>query len=218
MATVTYAYITLPDDSLFPCAQETFAEMLDIGVNECDVSGSDIIAAFLASGLDREFERLNPVYVAGKSALDLLELLSPYLDANFELPALATSIPLVDYWVGWAVSFYQHETGTPYRRIFEAVPYEEFAAAYYPLHEADESKFVDVFEPHIRNTERSTRLAIQRKIAFMSQAELAEASGVGLRSIQMYEQRNKNINRASAETLLRLSRALCCSMEDLMEL
>ena len=52
----------------------------------------------------------------------------------------------------------------------------------------------------------------------MSQAELAKQAGVGLRSIQMYEQRNKNINHASAETLLRLSRALHCSMEDLMEL
>ena len=50
-----------------------------------------------------------------------------------------------------------------------------------------------------------------------TQAELAKRSGVSLRSIQMYEQRNKDINKASAETLLRLSRVLGCTMEDLME-
>jgi hypothetical protein len=42
-------------------------------------------------------------------------------------------------------------------------------------------------------------------------------SGVGLRSIQMYEQRKKNINRAEAESVLRLSRALGCEMEDILE-
>lgn len=50
-----------------------------------------------------------------------------------------------------------------------------------------------------------------------TQAELAKRSGVGLRSIQMYEQRNKNINKASAETLYRLSKVLGCMMEDLIE-
>ena len=36
-------------------------------------------------------------------------------------------------------------------------------------------------------------------------------------SIQMYEQRNKNINKANADTLYRLALALGCSMEDLIE-
>ena len=50
-----------------------------------------------------------------------------------------------------------------------------------------------------------------------TQAELAKRSQVSLRSIQMYEQRNKDINKASAETVLRLSRVLGCTMEDLLE-
>ena len=36
-----------------------------------------------------------------------------------------------------------------------------------------------------------------RTIYGLTQAELAERAGVTLRSIQMYEQRNKNINKAS---------------------
>jgi DNA-binding Xre family transcriptional regulator len=34
----------------------------------------------------------------------------------------------------------------------------------------------------------------------------------------MYEQRNKNINKASADTLLSLSRVLGCTIEDLIEI
>jgi DNA-binding Xre family transcriptional regulator len=34
----------------------------------------------------------------------------------------------------------------------------------------------------------------------------------------MYEQRNKNINKASADTLLSLSKVLGCTIEDLIEI
>lgn len=52
----------------------------------------------------------------------------------------------------------------------------------------------------------------------MSQSQLAEASGVNVRMIQYYEQGVKDINKASGETLYKLSRALGCKMEDLLEL
>ena len=51
----------------------------------------------------------------------------------------------------------------------------------------------------------------------LSQSELAHRANVGLRTIQMYEQRNKDINHAQATTLYRLSRVLGCEMEDLLE-
>ena len=35
--------------------------------------------------------------------------------------------------------------------------------------------------------------------------------------IQQYEQRQKDINKAQADTLLRLSRVLNCGVEDLVE-
>jgi transcriptional regulator with XRE-family HTH domain len=51
----------------------------------------------------------------------------------------------------------------------------------------------------------------------LSQLQLARASSVGLRSIQMYEQRQKNINKAAAMTLTNFARALSCAIDDLLE-
>lgn len=62
-----------------------------------------------------------------------------------------------------------------------------------------------------------TNLKRIRKIYGCSQKKLAEMSGVSLRSIQMYEQRNKDINKAQSESLYRLAKALGCKMEDLLE-
>lgn len=51
----------------------------------------------------------------------------------------------------------------------------------------------------------------------LSQTKLAEASGVSIRMIQHYEQGVKDINKAQAETVYKLARALKCNMEDLIE-
>lgn len=42
-------------------------------------------------------------------------------------------------------------------------------------------------------------------------------ANVSPRSIQMYEQRNKDINKAQAITLAKISRVLGCAVEDLLE-
>lgn len=67
------------------------------------------------------------------------------------------------------------------------------------------------------NTLSETNLKRIRLIYGCSQRELSEMSGVSLRAIQMYEQRNKDINKAQSESLHRLAKALGCTMEDLLE-
>ena len=86
---------------------------------------------------------------------------------------------------------------------------------YYTLHEADVSKFAEIADARIREHFAETNL--KRIRTACSQAELAKKSGVGLRSIQLYEQRQKDINKASAESLYKISKVLGCAMEDLLE-
>ena len=63
-----------------------------------------------------------------------------------------------------------------------------------------------------------TKLSETRKAAGLSQARLAEASGVNVRMIQYYEQEAKDINAAEARTVYKLAQALGCTMEELLEL
>ena len=84
-------------------------------------------------------------------------------------------------------------------------------------HEAPEEKFADTVEKMIKEKSEPTRLQTIRKTCGITQNELAQQSGVSLRSIQMYEQRNKDINKAQVETVNNLARVLGCKIEDLME-
>lgn len=61
-------------------------------------------------------------------------------------------------------------------------------------------------------------LATIRKEQNLSQSELSKKSGVNCQMIQKYEQGTKDINKASALTLYKISKVLNCKIEDLLEL
>ena len=77
--------------------------------------------------------------------------------------------------------------------------------------------FAEEYAAWEREYRATVALYKARQKANLTQAELAKRSGVSLRSIQMYEQRNKDINKASSETLYRISKVLGCTIEDLLE-
>ena len=56
---------------------------------------------------------------------------------------------------------------------------------------------------------------MQRKL---SQSQLAKASGVSLRMLQKYEQGDRDLNKAQAETVYKLAKALNCKIEELIDI
>ena len=56
---------------------------------------------------------------------------------------------------------------------------------------------------------------MQRKL---SQFQLAKESGVSLRMLQKYEQGDRDIKKAQAETVYKLAKALNCKMEELIDI
>ena len=63
-----------------------------------------------------------------------------------------------------------------------------------------------------------TNLKRIRTASGLSQAGLAELSGVSVRMIQYYEQRVKDINAAGALTVYRMAQVFGCTVEDLLEI
>jgi transcriptional regulator with XRE-family HTH domain len=77
--------------------------------------------------------------------------------------------------------------------------------------------FVEEMEKRCIKLLEKTRLSRLRENRGFSQADLSKASGVGLKSIQMYEQRLNDIDKAQAHTVYKLARAIGCNVEDLLE-
>ena len=199
-------------------AQSVLGDAFDYAVNVCHIPGSSFVKLFIASTISKRLENGEPSYLSGKSGIEVaMEILA---ETTGKVPDAAPQEHFGrsrEYWIGWAVAYYQWFSGRSYSDIFKVVSFEELQKMYDPLHEADITKFADILDAQMREFFADTSLKRIRTAYGCTQAELAKRSGVSLRSIQMYEQRNKDINKASAETLLRLSRVLGCTMEDLME-
>ena len=121
------------------------------------------------------------------------------------------------YWTGWILAFYQWTSNRTFRDILQALPASTIEQMYSVYHEAPEERFAATADEIIREKFPETRLKRIRAAYGCSQSRLAEMSGVGIRSIQLYEQRKKDINKAEVRSVLRLARALGCEIEDLME-
>ena len=199
-------------------AQAALGDAFDYAVNACQIPGADFIKLFTASNVSKRMENGEPALLAGRSGIEIAADL--ILETTGSLPD-AEPLERLDrspeYWIGWAVCYYQWLSARSYSEIFRVFSWDDLQRMYYTLHEADISKFVDIAQERIREYFKETNLKRIRTSYGCTQAQLAKRAGVSLRSIQMYEQRNKNINRASAETLYRISRVLGCTMENLLE-
>lgn len=199
-------------------AQSVMGDMLDYAVNVCGLSGRDYIQMFVVSTISKRMENGEPAFLVGKSGIEVLqEVVLETMSHELQIEVQPRYSRSAEYWVGWAAAYYQWYSGIRYEDIFRVLSFDELKKMYYMLHEADIMKFVEIADSRMKSYFSDTRLKCIRMFYEYTQKELSERSGVSLRSIQMYEQRNKDINKASAETIYRLSKALGCNMEDLIE-
>ena len=199
-------------------AQAALGSAFDYAINTCKIPGNDFIKLFLASSVSKRMERGEPACLAGKSGIELaIDIVIETKGQELRIEQQTNFNRSVEYWIGWAVAYYQWHSGRTYSDIFKVLSFDDLYQMYHPLHEADISKFTDIVEAKMKEYFPETNLKRIRTTYGCTQAELSERSGVSLRSIQMYEQRNKNINKASADTVYSLAKVLGCNIEDLME-
>lgn len=199
-------------------AQAVLGEAFDYAVNDCGIPGNIFSKYFLVSSVSKKMENGEPKYLAGKSGIEIVsEIIDEVRNEIIEVEPQYNPGRSVEYWIGWGIAYYQWYSNRKYSEIFQAVSYEELERLYYTLHEADITKFVDILSDRMNEAFPETNLKRLRKKIGLTQGELAEKSGTSIRSIQMYEQRNKNINKASVDSIYQIAKVLGCSVEDLIE-
>ena len=198
--------------------QSMLGDAFDYAVNTCGVPGEDFVKFFSVSSISKRMENGEPSVLLGKSGIETaIDVLTETTGRTPEAKPQDRFERSAEYWIGWAIAYYQWYSSRKYSEIFKVLSFDDLQKMYVTLHEADITKFADIADRKIRDYYSDTNLKRIRNSYGCTQAELAELSGVSLRSIQMYEQRRKDINKAGAETVYRLAKALGCTVEDLIE-
>ncbi|MBQ8814419.1 MAG: helix-turn-helix transcriptional regulator [Lachnospiraceae bacterium] len=199
-------------------ARTTLGRMLDFAVYDLEYDIAEFFDLFIKSGVAERFETGDFTVIVGMSGVELAyEVLEQSGVEGERIKPNYTANRSEEFWVGWALAYYQWETSMSFAEIVRYVPIKDMIALYFPYHEMDIRQFVDRVNAMYKAAKPETNLKLLRQKAGLSQRELAELSGVPVRTIQQYEQRQKNINKAQAEYLVMLAKLLCCKVDELIE-
>ena len=222
--------------------RNSMAVMLNFAVHDLHQDADAFFELFITSGMADLFGSGDVKVTAGMSGIELayrvLEISGIAVD---KVSYRYTSGRSREYWAGWALAFYQWETAIPFEDIFQAMPASRIitACSEYREHEIEEItsaldwmdelkipdhmnesdyiSFRDRLNASINCSGRETRLKTIRLRSGLSQGRLAALSGVPVRTIQQYEQRRKDINKAAFESIIKLAAALSCEPSQLIE-
>ena len=199
-------------------AMKNLGEAFDYAINVCHLEMDEFMSLFIATRYAEMFERGNPKIISGLSGTELaIEVLQKgKKDFHFVEPQTEYDYS-IEYWCGWVLAYYQWTTNMSFKYIHNNISMTEVRKLYPTLHEASENKFVDVVNAIIARKNNPSRLQSLRKICGYTQLLLAKKASVNLRTLQQYESKAKNINKASLETILSLANVLGCKVEDLVE-
>lgn len=127
-----------------PTAQRIMGDMYDYAVNSLSIDISSFHKMFIESGIAHQFEVGNPTYVAGKNgcevAREVVEECGMTCYCNEDIMYVDKS---QEYWIGWALSYYQWQSNIRFLDINNCLPIDEIYKMYPTYHEMDISAFVE---------------------------------------------------------------------------
>lgn len=200
-------------------AMSNLGDMVEYTVCRLGFDPDEFFGWFISSGIASMFEKGNPKYISGMSGYELAEAVLTKINVSYEKkePSYA-DFKGREYWAGWILAYYQWATNTRFEDIVKNGLPLSTVLSMYVLHEADESKFVDAANEIIarHKAEKKSRLHEIRRARGFTQQQLSDASGVSLRMIQLYEQKQNDISKAQVNIVVSLAKALGCDVEDLI--
>lgn len=197
---------------------KTLADIINYVLVDYNCDADLFFRMFIESGIASFFEQGHPGYISGKSGAEIVWEVFENVGLNVEHTLPTPNLPQkAEYWSGWVLAYYQWKSGKSFNEINSFLPLSNVLEMYPLFHEMDLERFCEAAEEAAQLQKNKTKLQLYRHMACLSQRELASISGVNFRNIQMYEQRQNDINKAQGVTLLALARALHCNIEDILE-
>lgn len=199
-------------------AMRTLGEAADFALCDQGLNPAEL-TAILSNSLEmKQFERGMPRVICGMSGDELAREIIAH--AGLKVAECRESYPFdrsPQYWAGWVLAYTQWTSSLCFSDLFEVAPLDWIIGLYHPLHEASEDKFAEiVIEKWNKAQVDKKGLKAARKAAGLTQKQLAAKSGVKLRAIQLYEQDQLDLRRASVSSALALANTLNCTIEDLV--
>ncbi len=239
---MTHAY----DKVCLGRASDTLGRMFDYSVYSLHLDIQSMMDLFIASGAASLFEHGDINMIAGMSGVELAYYVMEKSGFAYDRtqPRYTKSLS-PEYWCGYALAQIQWETCSTFDHIMKTFSSSGFISGYtakrtsfldnLPLNTTETVRAekirsfgmgyaADAVSQFIAETDNKSRdrdsaclfLKKMREKSGLSQSGLAKASGIPVRTLQQYEQGQKDLRKARAEYLIALSRVLHCEPQQLL--
>lgn len=225
------------DDILKETACDTLGRMLDFASYSLHIDVTDMLALFATSGYSALFERGDIRTVAGMSGIELACKVLDSCGYSYEkTPARHAQGLSAEYLLGSCIADIQHSLSLPFAEILKDFSCQDFLAnqaasrteylSSLPLTISSEERNTGLLEfgksyaaeaagsyvnsrLDASNSENPGELLKKARIRNgLSQSALAKAANIPLRTLQQYEQGQKDIRRARAGYVVSLAAVL----------
>lgn len=123
-------------------AMRNLAVMLDCGVRKYGYPIGEFYLKFLSCEVSRQFAAGNPRYLVGMSGAELADSVVEASGGTVLKENDGTYTVGPEYWAGWVLAYYQWFSRRSFAYMHKkGLGINEVLSMYYPLHEADLSKF-----------------------------------------------------------------------------
>ncbi len=212
--------------------QSNIGAMLDVGVNTLEFGMRDFYNMFLSSDMSNRLNRGDCYTICTLGGVELAEYVvcyamnnSKYIHVrkasdpayNQQLSDAIINVNSPEYWTGKVLVGYAHEKNISYDELDRLIPIEDIYGVYNDFKDADKLMINIRLDDMMKVATKNSKIKVRRELMGLSQAELADRSGVPVRTLQQYEQKRKNINNAKVTYVVNLAIALRCDVRDLME-
>lgn len=224
------------DEILKEEASDKLGKMLDYAVHSLHMDAVSILALFAASGTSALFEKGDIRTIMGMSGIELAYDVFGRCGISYErTPARHKRGLSAEYHLGCCIAEIQHSLSIPFSEIVKDFPCRDFISEYaasrtdllasLPLTISSEERNSEILEfgksytakaadEYIKgmaeadSSNPGTLLKKARIKNGLSQSALAKAANVPLRTLQQYEQGQKDIGKARAEYIISLASVL----------
>ena len=208
-----YAY----DQSLISKARLTLSWMLEYGINVYGIEPEEFFRRFVNSGIAHRIERGDVSCILGRSGAELAYEVVSYADPSIQMVGQIFSMNRSpEYWAGYVLAQFQWSRNVTFKRIGEIVSITQLISLYPKYHEMDTEHILMELDRIDIEKHRGSQLKRLRLYAGLSQSGLAKKTGIPVRTIQQYEQGQKDLSKAQAVYLLELSKVLSCEPSELI--
>lgn len=170
---------------------------------------------FLDSGIARRIEMGDPSYVAGKSGIEIADLVfsSYHIEPDFKANTRYEYSEY--YWAGWILAQYQWYTSKRFEEIWRYMSVTKLLWYYERLHQIDIMQALDEIDEMV-DPHKKFAISLLRRSKGLTQNELAKRAHMDISQIQRLEYGERKVENLTLKSAINLANALGVDVKDLM--